>query len=218
MPDRGREDDSWWTPNGDGTFSVRSCYDYLSVNSLGSIFSPEREKALKLAWKALIPFRYKAFAWRILIDRLPSKNLLFVRGILSSPSDLFCDFCKDSEESIAHLFFSCVVARKVWGFILEWLEMDLVLLPLVWENFLLVYEGLRRKKVRKGTESLVWIAVCWGLWRTRNKVIFGNDSWSVPDLVWSIKVMIWKWSFHGEIMYGKCNFYDFCKDPLHFLS
>ncbi|XP_058726898.1 uncharacterized protein LOC131598299 [Vicia villosa] len=149
VPDRVLADEVRWSPSGDGFFSVSSCYAYLSENLLSSTFVSDREKALGLVWKALIPFRFKAFAWRILIDSLPTKINLFVRGVISSSPDLLCVFCKDREESLVHLLFSCDIAKLVWSSILGWLKVDLILPSLVWENFLSAFDCVRRKKVKK---------------------------------------------------------------------
>lgn len=69
----------------------------------------------------------------------------------------------------------------------------------VWRSFLKDFAGFKSKKVKKGFEGVIWLAVCCCICLEKSAVVFRNDLWSVPDLIWSIKVTTWRWSFHGEI-------------------
>lgn len=57
---------------------MKSCYEVLTDFHLKSVFVFITEKAAGLVWKASIPFRIKALAWRSAINKLSTKILLFV--------------------------------------------------------------------------------------------------------------------------------------------
>ncbi|XP_058786925.1 uncharacterized protein LOC131661401 [Vicia villosa] len=81
-----------------------------------------------------------------------------------------------------------------------------------WSNF------CRSKKVKKGKEGIIWLAILWSIWLRRNDIVFNNASWNSRDVVWSCKALIWRWSFIGKIMRANCNFYEFSNNPLFYLS
>ena len=56
-------------------------------------------------WDIKIPPRALSFAWRLLWDRLPSKENLSRRQV-EIDNDL-CPFCQSKSESASYLFFTC---------------------------------------------------------------------------------------------------------------
>jgi len=52
-------------------------------------------------------------AWRILLDKMPTRSCLSKRGELVTHTG--CEMCKATEETTQHLFFDCVVAQRVWS-------------------------------------------------------------------------------------------------------
>ncbi|XP_058741606.1 uncharacterized protein LOC131613991 [Vicia villosa] len=201
-PDRGKEDSVVWQAAAEGTYSVSSGYDLITEQRLGSIYDPAREKVLGLVWKAAVPFRFKAFAWRVIINRLPSKDMLSIRGVFFESSDRMCVYCKEEEETLHHILFGCRIAKEIWRFILGWIGIDVDMGYSIWENYLTLFNAFRSNRVRKGAESLVWLGVCWCIWSRRNMVIFRSEKWDFSDIIWSIKVIVWKWSNFGEIRFA----------------
>lgn len=63
--------------------------------------------------------KIKVFGWRVLLDRLTSKDQLLSRSILSSSHDLPCALCFQWDENLPHLCLSCSVAKKVWSAIFK---------------------------------------------------------------------------------------------------
>jgi len=51
-------------------------------------------------------------AWRLLLDRLPTRLNLAKRGM--QLTDLSCPLCQEYEESGQHLFTTCKMAQNVW--------------------------------------------------------------------------------------------------------
>ncbi|XP_058755612.1 uncharacterized protein LOC131628815 [Vicia villosa] len=163
------------------------------VKNQGHEGSSSREEILfKNLWKTSVPFQIKAFGWRLLHDRLATKNNLLIRGIIHSLSNLFCPFCLESEESLYHLLSSCHVSREVWSRVASWAGFVNTNKDTIGQHFLVWVEFFKKKKVRSGNEGIVWIAVWWSLWRARIGMIFNDAINFVSDIIWDIKVLAWK--------------------------
>ena len=52
------------------------------------------------------------FAWRLIRERLPTKNNLRRRNV--ETNDVICPFCRSHDEDEAHLFFTCANILLLW--------------------------------------------------------------------------------------------------------
>ncbi|XP_028189449.1 uncharacterized protein LOC114375786 [Glycine soja] len=77
----------------------------------------QREEFKEL-WKLKVPSKAVVFAWRLLKDRLPTRDNLRKKQI--DLQDYTCPFCRGVEESAAHLFFHCRKIIPVWWESLSW--------------------------------------------------------------------------------------------------
>lgn len=102
-----------WEIRNTGSFSVNS-YNFFAgfYNSFGPC--DRHDGALSLVWKLEAPFKIKAFDWRIMINRLLTKDLLKVRGIPFPNTSFNCAFCDSSLETMEHIFFKCPIVRLIW--------------------------------------------------------------------------------------------------------
>lgn len=75
--------------------------------------SLDKSKALSILWILPAPFSIKTFGWRSFFNRLPSKDKLLSRGVISSSNDLLCVLCNSYDENMDHLFFRGKVAVVV---------------------------------------------------------------------------------------------------------
>jgi len=64
-------------------------------------------------WKTRVTLKAQVLGWRLLLDKLPTKAKLIVKGIPLQHS--LCEFCIECEETTKHLFFSCSISQKVWN-------------------------------------------------------------------------------------------------------
>ncbi|XP_058727126.1 uncharacterized protein LOC131598556 [Vicia villosa] len=212
------QDSVVWELGNDAGFSVKSCYNFYA--GFWHPFGPNNlhDEALKLVWRMQVPFKTKAFGWRLLINKLPTKDLLKIRGMIFLDDSVKCAFCNSAHETLEHLFFKCYVVKLIWRDIAEWIGMSDVTEEDPMGSFMLWYNFCKNMKMKEGRLSCIWLAITWSIWIVRNSIIFRKDSWSVLNTIWFIKALVWRWSFMGEITHPNCNFYDFCKEPLFFLS
>ncbi|GJT30911.1 gypsy type transposase [Tanacetum coccineum] len=98
--------DRWsWTLNGHGDFSVKSAREEIDKHLLITSSSSTR-------WSKLLPIKLNVFAWRMLLDKLPTRINLSNRG-LDVPCVL-CPNCGNAVESRNHLFFGYLMALDLF--------------------------------------------------------------------------------------------------------
>jgi len=64
-------------------------------------------------WKSGTPSKVLAFAWTLLLDRIPTRVNLAIRGVLNADASKSCVFCGRMEETAPHIFLHCEVVAKV---------------------------------------------------------------------------------------------------------
>ena len=120
----------WWNLEETGVFTVKSAYLRLEGVVLGEVLWREEEKGVfdKL-WKIPAPSKVAAFAWKVLLNRAPTKANLALRNVLASDAPLLCVFCNRREENVLHLFLHCDVACAVWYKLMGWLDRVFIIPP-----------------------------------------------------------------------------------------
>ncbi|GKD05052.1 RNA-directed DNA polymerase, eukaryota, reverse transcriptase zinc-binding domain protein, partial [Tanacetum coccineum] len=91
-----------WLLDPSGDFSVKSTREFIDDSMLPKTDVPTR-------WVKSIPIKINIFAWRVSLDKLPTRLNLSLRG-LDIPS-IICPLCSIVVESTSHLLFSCQLAR-----------------------------------------------------------------------------------------------------------
>ncbi|GJX57117.1 RNA-directed DNA polymerase, eukaryota [Tanacetum coccineum] len=105
-------DDRWvWELNGEGIFNVKDARQFLD-----DFFLPKAPVATR--WIKSIPIKVNIFAWKLHLDRLPTRVNLARRGVQVLSSS--CPVCNTVQEDVPHLFFLCDVARDVSRLICRW--------------------------------------------------------------------------------------------------
>nr|GEX26692.1 hypothetical protein [Tanacetum cinerariifolium] len=69
-------------------------------------------------WIKAIPIKVNVFAWKLRLDRLPTRSNLFKRGVQVQSS--LCPLYNTLQEDTSHLFFSCNVALAISRRICRW--------------------------------------------------------------------------------------------------
>ncbi|XP_058782980.1 uncharacterized protein LOC131657621 [Vicia villosa] len=169
-------------------------------------------------WKVEVPNKVKAFGWRCFKNKIPTRDSLLKKGILLASLNLMCVFCDEVSESPSRSFMMCRHSGKVWKDMAEWIGMDYCNPMDFKESFWVWSSFCHQKKVKKGKEGVVWLAILWSLWLSRNEIIFNSSPCNAHDLIWSCKVLVWRWSGIEKITHPNCNFYELSKNPLFYLS
>lgn len=92
--------DEWiWRLEGEGLYTVNSSYVFLQGQPL-----EETDNAFKLIWTAPLPSNNKAFAWRLLLGRIQTRDNLLKRHVINGFEESLCPQC-------VHLHTCCSHAR-----------------------------------------------------------------------------------------------------------
>ncbi|GKE25458.1 RNA-directed DNA polymerase, eukaryota, reverse transcriptase zinc-binding domain protein [Tanacetum coccineum] len=124
---------------GDGVFKVASARRFIDEGLSGM-------EGFQTRWVKLVPIKVNVFAWRLALNKLPTRFNMSSRG-LEIPS-IVCPVCNVGAETVDHLFFSCSVASSIMAKVLGWwgfLESGIS----SYHSWVSWFEGLRLKKVAK---------------------------------------------------------------------
>lgn len=142
-------------------------YNALTVNDSGPYY--------KRIWKGRIPAKIKIFLWLAVNNVILTKDNMIKRKWQGDPSCYFCH----KNETIDHLLFQCSVAKSVWAIVAFSLGANNVPTSLsqcwTWcEKWFPFGQKFR---------TLGIAAICWALWKTRNKICFEGKDLHDPDTI-----------------------------------
>ncbi|GJZ48791.1 RNA-directed DNA polymerase, eukaryota [Tanacetum coccineum] len=156
-------EDRWvWNLNGSGLFRVCDIRNLLDEK-----FLPKVEVATR--WIKYIPIKINIFAWKVCLDRLPTRLNLAHRDIQVSSLD--CPVCSLSHESTSHILFSCSMASDLFRLICRW--WDLGWSPLgSYAEWLSWFKNIRMGSILKSILEGVFFVSWWCIWNYRNQLLF----------------------------------------------
>lgn len=210
--------DVWrWKLEEMGVFSVSSAYKKLEGLVLREVLWREDEKGVfaKL-WKSPAPSKVVAFAWRVLLNRIPTKGNLVLRNVLATGDNSLCVLCNRTDESAVHLLLHCDVASAVWLKLMWWLDRFFPSPPNLFVHWECWQEGERNKNVKKGL-GVIWLATLWVLWKCQNDKVYNDVNFEVDVMVEEVKVLAWKWVMN-RMTIPVCLFFEWCWNPQWCLS
>nr|GFB06432.1 RNA-directed DNA polymerase, eukaryota, reverse transcriptase zinc-binding domain protein [Tanacetum cinerariifolium] len=125
--------------NGHGDFSVKSAREETDKHLLVTSSSSTR-------WSKLLPIKLNVFAWRMFLDKLPTRINLSNRGL-----DVLCVLCLNCENAVKsrnHLFLGCSMALDLFRLLDRLWNIDIIDLidPSFCESW---FNGLRLNSLQK---------------------------------------------------------------------
>lgn len=151
-------------------------------------------------WHKNVPSKMSIFAWRLLRNRLPTKDNLPRRHVLQN-DDIGCVGGCGSEESAGHLFFGCTTFGSVWYHLFHWLGITFVAPDAVGEHFLQFgyLSGLPRFTYL--FLKITWLACVWVIWKERNNIVFNQKAMVPHHLIDKVKMLSFQWLKSGLITF-----------------
>nr|GEU98106.1 hypothetical protein [Tanacetum cinerariifolium] len=155
--------DRWsWLLDKSGVFAVSSVRNLIDEKIL-----PKTE--FQTRWNKCVPIKINVHTWKIMTNSLPTRFNISRRGILID--SIKCPICDQGVETSSHLFFTCLMVRRVFNMINRWWSLHSVEVD-SYEGWLLwidnVHIPVKNKSLLEGVFQVTW----WLLWYFRNKTIF----------------------------------------------
>lgn len=144
----------------------------------------------RFVWIKWIPIKVNFLAWRLWLNRLPTKDNLIRRNV-NIPS-MMCEVCGMENESLEHVFGSCVIAAQVWEFVSQWCRITPFFFFSVSDLPTLALQ-LRGDVGWKHVAHLIIITSIWCLWRNRNDAIFNSKKGLVSSIIEEIRLLSFTW-------------------------
>ncbi|GKA84830.1 RNA-directed DNA polymerase, eukaryota, partial [Tanacetum coccineum] len=155
--------DRWsWTLNGHGDFLIKSAREEIDKHLLVTSSSSTR-------WSKFLPIKLNVFAWRMFLDKLPTRINLSNRG-LDVPCVL-CPNCGNAVESQNHLFFGFSMALDLFRLLGRWWNINIINLidPFSRESW---FNGIRLNSLQKFALEASFFSMWWHIWKYINTVVF----------------------------------------------
>jgi hypothetical protein len=178
------KDSPHWKWSKNGIFTVKSMYKHLCSNG--------RDRSFRHLWKSKIPLKIKVWLWMIWHNAIATKDNLIIRNWSGNST---CQFCSD-QETISHLFFGCSAAKFVWSAVAT--AINAHTRPGSFSQFFWWFPQF--VPASRNTQIAGFAAICWAIWKIRNKACFENKLISSPlDLISYAVVFMNYWAgLHGE--------------------
>jgi len=179
-----------WRGDSKGIFIVKSTYSLLTNQDTG----PSSD-VFSLLWKTKAVPKVMITAWRILLDKIPTRRNLESRGIIVNSS--LCVLCNMAEETTQHLFLDCIFVHHVWMLCCRWIGIFGVQNKDIgshFANFHLVHMSEKQNQVWKE----VWAAILRCIWEHRNNVIFRQGVPDSEEIFQVAQLLSWLWLKHRE--------------------
>ena len=164
-------------------------------------------------WHKHIPSKVSLLVWRLLRNRLPTKDDLVRRGVLHA-NDITCGAAGcDSNETISHLFLSCDNYYEVRSNVWNWLGISSVTSVDLRQHFMQFTLMGGTPRASHLFLRAIWFATIWVIWKERNNHIFQNTASTSATLIEKVKLnsFLWLKSKQASFCY---NYTDGWRHPL----
>ncbi|XP_058783901.1 uncharacterized protein LOC131658647 [Vicia villosa] len=217
QPEQQAEDEFKWADDTEEDFTVKLCAHTIRKRDTENMVGNSERKMLNFMWDIKAPSKVKIFAWRLILDRLPTRDQLKKRRILDNDRDCCLVLCSGEEESSKHLFESCPITRKIWNRVGGWIGDSCKLSIEELSSFFTVAEKIKGVEERL-TIGVIWLAVVWNIWMMRNAIIFNGCSFIFDDCYNAIVLASWKWFRLVNSSSISCNFHFWNILPLSYIK
>ncbi|GJS76528.1 RNA-directed DNA polymerase, eukaryota [Tanacetum coccineum] len=195
-------DDRWVCDlNGDGEFRVKDIRLMIDEFFLPKGDAPTR-------WINCIPIKVNIFAWKMFLDRLPTRSNLARRNVVLS--SVLCPICDVYPEDMNHLFFKCSMTRDITRLVCRWWDLGESSFSSYGE-WLSFFKSIRLTSKLKIILEGVFYTMWWCLWSFRNRLLFAPTNPRKDSLFDDIVLLSFNWILaRGKI---KLNWVSWIQHP-----
>lgn len=205
--------DGWrWNLAPNGNYSTKIAYDRLAELDINAREMESEKKVYGRLWKCWAPRRMTVIAWKILKQRIATRDNLNRRGLLSMEDDVSCPFCKQAPESSMHILFECSSSAALWSEILSWMEVAGAFHNHPYINFLHFGELWGKEKKNIKMMATIWVGIVCRIWQARNDLIFNNLEPDFQKVAVELKLNIKSWCAIHLPKVKECNVVEWLGD------
>ncbi|PWA53526.1 RNA-directed DNA polymerase, eukaryota [Artemisia annua] len=193
--------DRWqWLGNVEGKFSVAEVKRFLMSGI-------DASNNFVLNWCNWIPVKCNVFAWRAALGGIPTTVSLLMRHV--PVMDPKCQICGFADESVDHIFTSCLVASVVWQGISQWCKVPYIY-AFSFCDLLELYNFAGLKGTAKEVFQGLIVIGCWALWKARNELRFSNKPVNAGNILSEVKAVGYLW-FSNRGRLKSMSWENWCK-------
>lgn len=208
FPLRERTPDEWiWNKEDGDIFSVKSAFLLLQ----GAV-EEHPDRIFSNLWSLIAPSNVLSLAWKILLNRVQSKENLLRRGIIQGTTQTLCSFCLHEVESTSHLFFFCKHSWAVWCCIMRWLGF-IMITPKDASTHFMMFQDFCIGRDKKNGFGCIWLSTVWFIWHLRSRVLFNGEVLNWSRAIDSIQFRSWLW-LKGKAKSFDFSLYEWSSNPL----
>ena len=161
-------DEIYWGLINSGTFSIQSVMALIQ----GLPVDNRQPWEFKWIWAIDTMPKIKIFLWQLCHNALPIRGALFRRGCNVDPQ---CPLCSNDIETIEHLLWVCPSTNAVWNLAAQhnWIPQLQFNCITEWGHY---FGSLHARYNGKFVQRITFLL--WGIWKTRNGVIFQNEAFN----------------------------------------
>jgi len=198
--------DRWrWLLDPINGYSVKGTHHFLTMAD-----TPMKRGLFDDVWHRQVPLKVSLFAWRLLRNRLPTKDNLVRRQILHI-DDNVCMIGCGTMETADHFLFTCDTFGRVWFLVMQWLHLYFVP-PRGNRNHLFQFGNLAGLPYCSHSFiQIIWLTYVWVIRKERNNHVFHQHVADTHRLAGSVKLLSFQWlkankstfvfSYHGWWMH-----------------
>ncbi|KAJ9567980.1 hypothetical protein OSB04_003946 [Centaurea solstitialis] len=178
------EDGGWvWDLDSSKSYTVRSLRMLIDGISL-PIADMETD------WVRWLPGKVNIQLWRVLNNRLPTRDNLQNRGLILN--SILCPLCLSTAENLDHLLCSCSTTKTISAYLMNWVDWW----PTNEQTVVNMWEKIRSSganTIQKDVFKLIGAAFINSIWMTRNKKIFNGDVKAEKEIFRDIQALAFTW-------------------------
>ena len=200
--------DTWrWLSEPIHGYTVRGAYCFLTTT--GNMVD---RSLVDDVWNKHVPLKVSLLVWRLLRNRIPTKDNLALRGALSL-TDTSCALGCDCNETVNHLFLQCTLSTDLWALVWNWLGISFVHVGELRKHFLQFTKMAGMPTYSHLFFTINWFVTIWMLWKKRNNWVFNSTVSNHFTLIEKVKLHSFLWLKSKQVAFAY-SYHDWWKHPV----
>jgi hypothetical protein len=200
--------DRWrWGLDPSYGYSVKGTYQYLTSSD-----SSGERGIYDMVWLKHVPSKVSVFVWRLLRNRLPTKDNLIRRMVLHQEDNDCVGGC-GSPETAVHIILQCDFFGIMWQLIYKWVGISFISPDLVVDHFYHFGHLAGLPRYTYIYFQVIWHSTVWVIWKERNNRVFKHKAQDLIKLLDYVRFMSFSW-LKAKLLSSAFSYNDWWRNPL----